>query len=157
MCGVLKASPSEGAHSRDGEKSTCLIDIHLARQIGRKKIGRKKVSLVMTLIMVKAPNLDSFKGEVKVSHEPGGSLLSSAQNTSHATAAPLGEPSPEPPSPACEQGLTLQRFHTLCSCWLESLDHRWQTPGPQAASGPPPCFIQPLFLYAGSAELSLNC
>ena len=41
----------------------------------------------------------------------------------------------------------------------DSLDHSWQTQGPQAESGPPPCFIQPdtLFLPGGSAELSLNC
>ena len=39
------------------------------------------------------------------------------------------------------------------------LDHRWQTQGPWAESGPLPCFIRPgtLFLPGGSAELSLNC
>ena len=37
--------------------------------------------------------------------------------------------------------------------------HRWQTQGPWAECGPPPCFMQPstLFLPIGSAELSLNC
>ena len=36
-----------------------------------------------------------------------------------------------------------------------SLDHRWQTQGPWAESGPPPCFIQPgtLFLPGSSTEL----
>ena len=35
------------------------------------------------------------------------------------------------------------------------LHHRWQTQGPRAESGPPPCFIWPgtLFLPGGSAEL----
>ena len=33
--------------------------------------------------------------------------------------------------------------------------HRWQTQGPWAESGPPPCFIWPgtLFLPSGSAKL----
>ena len=35
-----------------------------------------------------------------------------------------------------------------------SLDHSWQTQGPRAESGPPPCFICPstLFLPSGSTE-----
>ena len=42
---------------------------------------------------------------------------------------------------------------------IHSLDHRWQTKGLQAESGPPPCFIRPgtLFLSGSSTELSLNC
>ena len=42
---------------------------------------------------------------------------------------------------------------------LISLQHRWQTQGLWAKSGPPPCFIWPgtLFLPSSSAELSLNC
>ena len=42
---------------------------------------------------------------------------------------------------------------------LISLQHRWQTQGLWAKSGPPPCFIRPgtLFLLGGPAEPSLNC
>ena len=38
---------------------------------------------------------------------------------------------------------------------LNPLSHRWQTQGPLAESGPPPCFILPstLFLPGGSAKL----
>ena len=41
---------------------------------------------------------------------------------------------------------------------IYSLDHRWQTQGLHAESGPPPCFIRPgtLFLPGGSTDLSLN-
>lgn len=41
----------------------------------------------------------------------------------------------------------------------DTLDHRRQTQGPQAESGPPPSFLRPgtLFLLPGSsAKLSLN-
>ena len=42
---------------------------------------------------------------------------------------------------------------------VNALGHRWQTQGPQAESGPPPCFILPstLFLPGSRAELLLNC
>ena len=42
---------------------------------------------------------------------------------------------------------------------VDSLTHRWQTQGPQAESGPSPCFIRPraLFLSSCSTELLLNC
>ena len=38
---------------------------------------------------------------------------------------------------------------------LEHLGHLWQTQGPWAESGPPPCFIWPgtVFLPGSSAEL----
>ena len=48
----------------------------------------------------------------------------------------------------------------VCMCVWERisqqlLGHRWQTQGPGAESGPPPCFIWPssLFPPGGSAEL----
>ena len=39
--------------------------------------------------------------------------------------------------------------------WPSHLNHRWQTQGPRAESGPPPCFIRPgtLFLPGSSTEL----
>ena len=42
---------------------------------------------------------------------------------------------------------------------FDAIHHSWHTQGPQAKSGPPPCFIRPgtLFLSSGSTELSLNC
>ena len=45
------------------------------------------------------------------------------------------------------------------ACCSFALGPRWQTQGPWAESGPPPCFIRPgtLFLPTGNAELSLNC
>ena len=51
----------------------------------------------------------------------------------------------------------------FATAWMDleniMLIHRWQTQGPQAESGPPPCFILPgtLFLPGSSAKLLLNC
>ena len=43
----------------------------------------------------------------------------------------------------------------LSDVLMVRLGHRWQTPGPWAEAGPPPCFIRPgtLFLPSGSTEL----
>ena len=45
------------------------------------------------------------------------------------------------------------RLHVYMN--LKLLNQRWQTQGPWAESGPPPCFTQPstLFLPGGSTKL----
>ena len=55
--------------------------------------------------------------------------------------------------------LCLQSLFSNCSTHQNLPEHRWQTQGPRAESGPIPSFIRPstLFLPSGSARLSLNC
>ena len=52
-----------------------------------------------------------------------------------------------------------QETHFLLHVLFKGIEHRWQTQGPQAESGPPPCFIRPGTLFlpgSGTALLSPN-
>ena len=71
--------------SQDDEKSRCSVIKCLP------VIGHKTLFLIIILLTGKAPNLNSLREGGKVSLEPMGSRMPSAQNNSHAKLAYLGE------------------------------------------------------------------
>lgn len=74
----------EVGHSKDNKRSRCSVITCLSCPVGHK--------LFMVIsVMGKAPNLDFFKRERKVSLGPAGSPLPSAQNNPHVKVAHLGE------------------------------------------------------------------
>ena len=82
------------------------------------------------------------------------------QHASHTAPIPPGRTSCS--HKLADEEMECSKSHTVLFNMIafhDGLGHRWQTQGPRAKSGPPPCFIQPgtLFLPDVSTKLLLNC